>query len=85
MSNTLPLLPRLTVNRSFMSAFLAAPPPCFALGLVEERRRPCAGSWLCVRIWSAAAGGRCMNTLRCGGVLAKKPGHTLAFSPGSQP
>jgi len=41
MSNIRPLLPRLTVNRSFMSAFLAAPPPCFALGLVEEHQRPC--------------------------------------------
>ena len=41
MSNIHPLLPRLTVNWSFMSAFLAAPPPCFALGLVEERQRPC--------------------------------------------
>ena len=30
--------PALTVNRSFMRAFLAADPPCFALGMVEERQ-----------------------------------------------
>jgi len=33
------LLPTLTVNRPFMRAFLAADPPCFALGMVEERQR----------------------------------------------
>ena len=33
------LLPRLTVNRRFMSEFIAADPPCFALGMVEERQR----------------------------------------------
>jgi hypothetical protein len=41
MSNVHPLRPRLTVNRQFMSDFLAAQTPCFALGLVEERGRPC--------------------------------------------
>jgi hypothetical protein len=41
MSNVYPLLPRLTVNRQFMSDFLAAEPPCFALGLVEERKQQC--------------------------------------------
>ena len=41
MSNIHPLLPRLTVNRQFMSDFLAAKTPCFALGLVEERQRQC--------------------------------------------
>jgi len=41
MSNVHPLLPRLTVNRQFMSDFIAAETPCFALGLVEERKRPC--------------------------------------------
>jgi hypothetical protein len=41
MSNVHPLRPRLTVNRRFLSDFLAAPTPCFALGLVEERTRPC--------------------------------------------
>jgi len=35
------LLPRLTVNRRFIRAFLDAPAPCFALGLVEEHQRPC--------------------------------------------
>jgi len=39
MSDVYPLLPRLTVNRQFMSDFLAAEPPCFALGMVEERQR----------------------------------------------
>lgn len=41
MNNIYPLLPRLTVNRSFISEFLAAPAPCFALGMVEERGRAC--------------------------------------------
>ena len=31
--------PTLTVNRPFIRAFLAADPPCFALGVVEERQR----------------------------------------------
>ena len=34
-------LPSLGVNRQFMSDFLSAPTPCFALGLLEERKRPC--------------------------------------------
>jgi len=34
-------MPKLTVNRPFMRAFLAADPPCFALGMVEERKRQC--------------------------------------------
>lgn len=34
-------LPRLTVNGAFMTAFLEATAPCFALGLVEERQQPC--------------------------------------------
>ena len=32
---------RLTVNRQFMSDFLAAETPCFTLGLVEERKGQC--------------------------------------------
>jgi hypothetical protein len=36
-----PLRPALVVNRLFMQEFLAAEPPCFALGLVEERQRLC--------------------------------------------
>jgi hypothetical protein len=39
MTNVPPLLPTLTVNRSFMREFIAADPPCFALGMVEERKR----------------------------------------------
>lgn len=39
MSNAPSSLPALTVNRSFIRAFIAADPPCFALGMVEERRR----------------------------------------------
>ncbi|MGE3542092.1 MAG: hypothetical protein AB7N91_32330 [Candidatus Tectimicrobiota bacterium] len=31
----------LVVNRLFIQAFLAAEPPCLALGLVEERQQPC--------------------------------------------
>jgi hypothetical protein len=33
------VLPVLTVNRSFIQEFLAADTPCFALGLVEERKQ----------------------------------------------
>ncbi len=35
------MLPALTVNRSFMNAFISAETPCFALGIVEEQGRPC--------------------------------------------
>ena len=41
MGKVYPLLPRLTVNRQFMGEFLAADAPCFALGMVEERKRRC--------------------------------------------
>jgi hypothetical protein len=41
MSNVHPLLPRLTVNRQFMSEFIAADTPCFAIGMVEEHKRQC--------------------------------------------
>src|SRR5712691_10149192 len=36
-----PVRPTLTVNRQFMHEFIAAETPCFALGVVEERKRPC--------------------------------------------
>ena len=36
------MLPKLTVNRQFMSAFLAETAPCLALGLVEEGASQCA-------------------------------------------
>ena len=36
-----PALPTLTVNRSFMHAFLAAERPCCALGLVDVQHQPC--------------------------------------------
>lgn len=39
MSNVHPLLPKLTVNRPFIYDFIAADAPCFALGLVEERKQ----------------------------------------------
>ena len=38
-SNVHTLLPRLTVNRTFLREFLSEPTPCFALGLVEERQQ----------------------------------------------
>jgi len=41
MSNVHSLLPKLTVNGLLMRDFFSAPSPCFALGLVEERRQPC--------------------------------------------
>ncbi len=39
MSNVHALLPKLTVNGQLIRDFMAAPTPCFALGLVEERKR----------------------------------------------
>lgn len=34
------LLPRLTINRRFVEDFLLADVPCFAMGMIEERRTP---------------------------------------------
>jgi len=42
MSNVYPLLPKLTLNRRFLQDFLAAAAPCFALGMIEERKQPYA-------------------------------------------
>ena len=42
MSEVYPLLATLSVNHQFMSDFLSAETPCFALGMVEERERRCA-------------------------------------------
>jgi hypothetical protein len=42
MSAAHPLRPALVVNRLFMQEFLAADPPCLALGMVEERQQLCA-------------------------------------------
>ncbi len=39
MSNVTPLLPKLTTNRQFIDDFLAAKAPCFALGMIEERKQ----------------------------------------------
>jgi len=36
-----PALPKLAVNRGFISDFLADDPPCFALGMLEEGPRRC--------------------------------------------
>jgi hypothetical protein len=36
-----PLLPTLTVNGTFMREFVSADAPCFALGMIEERKRQC--------------------------------------------
>src|SRR5438132_7362025 len=41
MSPVPPLRPALVVNRLFMQEFLAAEPPCFALGMLEERQQAC--------------------------------------------
>ena len=40
-SNICRFLPKLTVNGQFMRDFMAEESPCFALGLVEERKQPC--------------------------------------------
>jgi hypothetical protein len=39
MSSVYPLLPKLTVHRQFIDDFLAARAPCFALGMIEERKQ----------------------------------------------
>jgi hypothetical protein len=41
MSKVYSLLPKLTVNEQFINEFISAQAPCFALGLVEERKRQC--------------------------------------------
>ena len=41
MSEVYPLLATLSVNHQFMSDFLSAETPCFALGMVEEGKRRC--------------------------------------------
>ena len=41
MSNICRFVPKLTVNGQFMRDFMAEESPCFALGLVEERKQPC--------------------------------------------
>src|ERR1700680_4529501 len=40
-SNIFRFLPKLTVNGQFMRDFMAEESPCFALGLVEERKQTC--------------------------------------------
>jgi hypothetical protein len=40
-SNICRFLPKLTVNGQFMRDFMAEESPCFALGLVEERKQTC--------------------------------------------
>lgn len=39
MSNVYPLLPKLATNRQFIDDFVAAKAPCFALGMIEERKQ----------------------------------------------
>jgi hypothetical protein len=34
------LLPRLNINRQFVEDFMSADVPCFAMGVVEERKSP---------------------------------------------
>ncbi len=41
MSNVYPFLPKLTMNGQFIRDFIAEESPCFALGLVEERKQQC--------------------------------------------
>ena len=40
-SNICRFVAKLTVNGQFMRDFMAEESPCFALGLVEERKQPC--------------------------------------------
>lgn len=51
MSNVHTLLPTLTANRQFMQDLCDAEKPCFAMGLVEERRRLCG--FLALRVSEA--------------------------------
>ncbi|MGH8210449.1 MAG: hypothetical protein ACREU6_12835 [Steroidobacteraceae bacterium] len=51
MSNVHPLLPKLIANRQFIQDLCDAEPPCFAMGLVEERRRACG--FLALRVGEA--------------------------------
>ena len=39
MGSVYPLLPKLTANRQFIDDFVAAKAPCFALGMIEERKQ----------------------------------------------
>jgi len=41
MSNICRFVPKLTMNGQFMRDFMAEESPCFALGLVEERKQAC--------------------------------------------
>ncbi|MGH7592449.1 MAG: hypothetical protein ACRELE_01145 [Gemmatimonadales bacterium] len=41
MNNVHTLLPKLTANRQFVHDLCNAEKPCFAMGLLEERKRPC--------------------------------------------
>src|SRR5271166_6727216 len=40
-SNICRFVPKLTMNGQFMRDFMAEESPCFALGLVEERKQAC--------------------------------------------
>ncbi|MGA8053757.1 MAG: hypothetical protein WCA12_07835 [Burkholderiales bacterium] len=42
-TNVFPLLPKLALNRQFVQDFVAQDAPCFALGMVEERKQLFAG------------------------------------------
>ena len=42
MSKSPKSLPTLTLNRRFVQDFVAKDPPCFALGMIEERDQPYA-------------------------------------------
>ena len=53
-SNICRFVPKLTVNGQFMRDFMAEESPCFALGLVEERKQPCG--FLALRFWNPALG-----------------------------
>jgi hypothetical protein len=39
MSNVYPLLPKLAIHRQFIDDFIAEETPCFALGMIEERKQ----------------------------------------------
>jgi hypothetical protein len=59
MSAEHPLRHALVVNRLFMQAFLAADPPCLALGMVEEPHSPGLSGDTPILSHDA----RCFNTL----------------------
>jgi hypothetical protein len=87
MSPVHPLRPTLAANRLFMQEFLAADTPCFALGMVEERQRPCGV--LALRLDEVIPAAIADGGFQCGhalfGTTAFAVLHVVFALPGFQP